>query len=84
MQALQGLANLLNAALLWGLVRPKPEQARTVPEPVARNVVERDLAHKLGPRATSVADEAFGRLLKLQTAYGLLAGVMEVERDLVE
>jgi catechol 2,3-dioxygenase-like lactoylglutathione lyase family enzyme len=31
-----------------------------------------------------VADEAFGRMLKLQTADGLLIKVVEIERDLVE
>ena len=31
-----------------------------------------------------VADEAFGRMLKLQTSDGLLIKVIEVERDLVE
>lgn len=34
--------------------------------------------------ARGVADEAFGRMLKLQTADGLLVKVIEVERDLVE
>ena len=32
----------------------------------------------------SVADEAFGRMLKLRTPDGLLVKVIEVERDLVE
>ena len=31
-----------------------------------------------------VADEAFGRMLKLRTPDGLLVKVIEVERDLVE
>jgi catechol 2,3-dioxygenase-like lactoylglutathione lyase family enzyme len=31
-----------------------------------------------------VADEAFGRMLKLQTSDGLLIKVVEIERDLVE
>ena len=30
-----------------------------------------------------VADEAFGRMLKLQTSDGLLVKVLEIERDLV-
>lgn len=31
-----------------------------------------------------VADEAFGRMLKLQTSDGLLVKIIEIERDLVE
>jgi catechol 2,3-dioxygenase-like lactoylglutathione lyase family enzyme len=34
--------------------------------------------------ARGVADEAFGRMLKLRTSDGLLIKVIEVERDLVE
>ena len=34
--------------------------------------------------ARGVADEAFGRMLKLQTKDGLLVKIVEVDRDLVE
>ena len=64
--------------------RMETVELQFISETKLEDIIERIKAINPSWIERGVADEAFGRMLKLQTPDGLLVKILELERDLIE